>query len=236
MNPEVTVPEDEVVIGQDLYADDPSSYDDGGSTSVPITDPVSDAVGSPGYMQHFILDGCIREFADGTWREPERFDRFYFVPQVPDYDGLAPLLIDVIVGDSPEQKRACVEQLHVDFKRQWIANNAPVDAWNRPLRYVTIDEADQWGSVADLHDKLASKALLPYGTETDGEDTAASADGGLVVTDNPTVAQDGADGDEPAPEPPDLPPAAQSPQTAPQAATSKVQRPRRQRARKAPAK
>lgn len=106
----------DLVIGEDFYDDDPdpqdSSYRDTG-------DPISQAVGSPGYMSAHVVGECYQELADGSQTEPEEFDRYYFPPQVEGYEGPAPVLIDVIETGSPEEEAQERLDKHVDFKTQW---------------------------------------------------------------------------------------------------------------------
>lgn len=109
-----------LVVGQDFFDDDPdpadSSYKDKG-------DPISQAVGTPGYMANHVVGECFREMPDGSRTEPPEFDRFYFPPQDLAYDGPAPVLIDVLQGMTPEEQATEREDKETLFKTEWCRSH-----------------------------------------------------------------------------------------------------------------
>lgn len=106
----------QLVDGYDFYDDDPDPND---SSYIDKGDPISQAVGTAGYMSAHVVGECLRSFDDGSQTEPEEFDRYYFPPQNPDYDGPAPVLIDILEGTTPEEHRQEREDKHVQFKTEW---------------------------------------------------------------------------------------------------------------------
>jgi hypothetical protein len=109
--------------------DEVGYYDDDG-------DAIDAAVRGEGYIANFVIDQCVEEFEGGFFREPESFDRFYYLPQTePPYEGPAPVLIDVLQADDPQTREAEAERKHVEFKRRWCKEH--------DLRYATVvaDEA-----------------------------------------------------------------------------------------------
>jgi hypothetical protein len=106
----------DLVIGEDFYDDDPDPQD---STYRDTGDPISQAVGSPGYMSAHVVGECFQGLGDGSQTEPEEFDRYYFPPQVENYVGPAPVLIDMIeAGDPAEEQQQRLDK-HIDFKTRW---------------------------------------------------------------------------------------------------------------------
>lgn len=86
--------------------------------SIAPTDPVGDALGAVGYLQHHTLQDCVERFANGEGaisRYPEIFDRLYF--QTPE----GPTLVDIIDDPDPETEKTNRLRKHVAFKEQWCA-------------------------------------------------------------------------------------------------------------------
>ncbi|HZV74598.1 MAG TPA: hypothetical protein VFF79_12845 [Conexibacter sp.] len=121
---------DTLVIGEDLF--DPEAE----SPDLTQADPISEAVGSTGYVARYVLDGCEQHFADGFRLGTERFDRFYYE---------AGLLIDVLDGDSEVERRGQRKAKRCAFKAQWCADHGH--------RYVAL---------TDVHDvELIAAQLRP---------------------------------------------------------------------------
>jgi hypothetical protein len=108
--------------------DAPEGYEEHG-------DAIDEAVAGEGYIANFVIDECVETFEGGFFREPERFDRFYYRPQDDSYRGPAPILIDVLTADDEVTRSTEAERKHVEFKRRWCVE--------RELRYVVLawDEA-----------------------------------------------------------------------------------------------
>jgi hypothetical protein len=123
MTPTDEVPTETLVIGEDFYGPDPGEgqYRDPG-------DAISNAIGSTGYVNAYVVDDCVERFADGSWRDPETFDRFYWDPE--------PLLIDVLQADNETDQARERDDKHVEFKTKWCADNG--------RRYVVLSDADTW--------------------------------------------------------------------------------------------
>jgi hypothetical protein len=119
---------DTLVIGEDLF--DPEAE----SPDLTQADPISEAVGSTGYVARYVLDGCEQHFDDGFRLAPERFDRFYYE---------AGLLIDVLDGASEVERQGQRMAKRCAFKTQWCAEHGH--------RYVAL---------TDVHDAEAIGAQL----------------------------------------------------------------------------
>lgn len=130
----------ELVLGEDMYGDEPDEND---SRPRPQGDPISLAVGSPGHMVNHMVHECYETFESGATTEPEEFDRYYFPPQEDGYDGPAPVLIDILAGDTQEDLIQERIDKHVEFKTRWCAE--------RGIRYVVL---------ADLEDLMLSPEAL----------------------------------------------------------------------------
>lgn len=107
-----------LVDGHDFYDD----RDDADSSLAEPSDPISVAIGTPGFMGNHIVGECVQRLGDAQ-TEPEEFDRFYFAPQDPTYSGPAPLLMDLIQGVTPDEQRIEEEDKHIAFKREWCRSH-----------------------------------------------------------------------------------------------------------------
>lgn len=130
----------DLTLGEDFYDDD---HDENDSRPRNQGDPISVAVGSPGFMAAHIVQECFETFDGGATTEPEEFDRYYFPPQVDGYDGPAPILIDILQADTPEELQQERVDKHVEFKTRWCAE--------RGVRYVVL---------TDLEDLMLSAEAL----------------------------------------------------------------------------
>jgi len=150
--------------GDDADPDD-SSYSDPG-------DPISQAVGTPGFMSNHVVGECVQHLAEGATTEPEEFDRYYFPPQeIPNYDGPAPLLIDVLTGLTPEEMAQEQEDKHTAFKADWCRSHG--------VRYVVLsDSEDMFLSPEQLRAKILA-AIEPATAPAASTQTAATPASGL---------------------------------------------------------
>lgn len=135
----------ELVIGEDFYEDAEDRVE---RTDLSAADPISLAVGTPGYMERYMVQECIMRFGDMIG-EPEEFDRYYFPPGT-GYEGPAPLLIDILNADDLATDR---EEKHVEFKTQWCAE--------RKVRYALLTDEDLLLAPAALRGKLMGEEPAP---------------------------------------------------------------------------
>lgn len=143
----IVTPGAELVDGHDFYDDDPNPND---SSYIDKGDPISQAVGTAGYMSAHVVGECLRSFDDGSQTEPEEFDRYYFPPQDPEYAGPAPVLIDVLMGATPDEQKQEREDKHVAFKTDWCRS--------RDVKYVVLtDTEDLFLSPEQLRARLAGE-------------------------------------------------------------------------------
>ncbi len=77
-------------------------------------DKISDEIGRPGYIEGYVLDGCLVPAEDNREREPAVFDRYYYTD-----DGHAPVLVDVLSGGSDLDCEMQEAEKHVALKRKW---------------------------------------------------------------------------------------------------------------------
>lgn len=117
------------VDGHDFYPPDgeDSSYQE-------PADPISEAVGTAGYMSAHVVSECKQHVAEGAFTEPCEFDRFYFPPQDPTYAGPAPVLIDILEGVTPEELEQARRDHDCAFKADWCRANG--------IRYVVLTDSE----------------------------------------------------------------------------------------------
>lgn len=121
----------DLVIGEDFHKDE---YERG-SEDMTAPDAVSEAVGTQGYVEDYVAHECFQSFSDGSRTDAEVFDRYYFPPDnAPEYDGPAPLLIDIIRAEEVAERAAEENAKHLVFKRAW--------AKVRDVRYVILAAED----------------------------------------------------------------------------------------------
>jgi hypothetical protein len=122
---------DELVDGLDLYTD-PEPMD---GRYQEESDTITQAVGSPGYMTNYALGECVQHHGTDqvAVKDPERFDRYYFAPDHEE-QGLTPILIDVLTGNTQEERARERAEKSIDFKTAWCAG--------RGIRYAVLHEED----------------------------------------------------------------------------------------------
>lgn len=140
-----------LVDGHDFYPDDEAGPHDSGYQGE--KDTISDAIGSVEYMSNFTVSECFQQL-DGAQTEPEVFDRYYFPPQVDGYTGLAPLLIDVLEGVTPEELRQQQEDKHVAFKTAWCRSHG--------IRYAVITDTEDAAFLTPPQLRQKIEALTAY--------------------------------------------------------------------------
>lgn len=100
---------EETVIGEDMFDDD-----DGFVPVIGEADPLSTLLGSKVFVSDYVIDGCFQKFPDGTWIEPERFDRFYYE---------IGLVVDVVTDEDVGEQAQSATAKHYSFKTKWCADN-----------------------------------------------------------------------------------------------------------------
>src|SRR5579885_1945561 len=100
----------ELVVGDDFYDPDREP-----GSSVEAEDTLSAAMGTPGYMANYMVQECRQEFGDLS-TEPCEFDRYYFAPQIANYSGPAPCLVDLLVANDAADQRREREEKRCEFK------------------------------------------------------------------------------------------------------------------------
>jgi hypothetical protein len=144
------LPEAELVIGEDFYDSDRDAND---STYRDVGDPISHAIGTPGYMADFTVTECRPDYGEGI-AEAEVFDRYYFPPQEEGYDGPAPILIDILRGGQPDELEEERQSKHCAFKAEWCAG--------RLIRYAVLtDLQDMMLTGEQLRAKIVGEEPQP---------------------------------------------------------------------------
>lgn len=150
---------DDLIEGLDLYQDrDPMDgrYQEQG-------DDITQAVGSAGYMTNYALGECVQQFGDSevARTDPERFDRYYFPPDGEE-QGLTPILIDVLSGNTQEERDRERAGKSISFKTAWCAE--------RGIRYAVLHEEDDlMGSLEQIRARMLGEVPKT------GESTPAAA-------------------------------------------------------------
>lgn len=162
------LPDGDLVIGEDYYGGDDTE-----AVDITETDAISDAVGLPAYVSDHMAHECFQVFEDGSQTEPEIFDRYYFPPQEDGYEGVAPILIDIVDTDVVTERAADEEAKHVAFKRAWCDE--------RGLRYAVLYAEDLGLSVEKLRARLTGDDETATETEATGatETSAPRRRGGV---------------------------------------------------------
>lgn len=157
------LPDAELTIGQDFYDED---HDENDSSYREVADPLSKAVGTPGYVERHMVHDCRLVLSDGASTEPEEFDRYYVPPGDRPYEGPAPILIDILTTDEPADQRREMEEKNVEFKREWCAKAG--------VRYVVISDTDDLQlSTAQLRAKLTGETAASTSSEKATEAAAS---------------------------------------------------------------
>jgi hypothetical protein len=153
-----------MVSERNVTEDDYPDFDDEQPVRLLEVDPISEGIGSPGFVSRYEVSECRQPSQAGSLVRyfPERFDRFYFQP--------IRLLVDLVQDGSPEVLRRGRASKHCDFKAEWCAKND----W----RYIVVPE-----SISG--DPKAVRALLASG-DTEAPIAAAPAAGGSGDGDDPT--------------------------------------------------